>query len=507
MSDRFARRDILAIEAHGLTPGQVEAQLEIFEKGTFYYRLNRPCTVPDGIVPVSDSEASELVALYEREEAKGRILKFVPASGAASRMFKDWIVAWKESPDPGKAGKLLAGIPRYAFCADLDRAAARLGMHLPDLLAQKDVRTILDLILTPRGLNYSNLPKALLKFHDYPEGSRTALEEHLVEAALYARGRNGTARVHFTFSEEHMVLLEECLRKVQPGYEQRHGVRYQIGLSTQSPSTDTIAVDQANRIFRDEAGAPVFRPGGHGALIRNLEALQGDIVLVKNVDNIVPDRLKATTVRYKKILGGLLLRTQERIFGFLERLERGADGPLIGEAARFCERELCTFFPDRFSGMDPDSRRLFLIDRLGRPLRVCGIVRNEGEPGGGPFWVDEEDGTQSLQIIESAQVDFRSAEQKALWEAASYFNPVDLACAVRDRRGQPFDLERFIDRRAYFISFKSQDGRELKALEQPGLWNGAMARWNTIFMEVPIETFNPVKTIEDLLRPQHQPQA
>ena len=503
MPHQFSERDLQEIKTRGLTPEQVAGQLDIFSKGTFYYRLNRPCRVGDGIISVPEEEKSDLVALYEREESKGRMLKFVPASGAASRMFKDWHGVLAEGPDAGKGGKIIDDLQRYAFYRDLDGTAARQGMRLAELLAKKDIRTVLELILTPRGLNYANLPKALLKFHHYPDGKRTAIEEHLVEAALYAHDRSGTARIHFTVSEEHKALIEDILGDFKAGYEKRCGVTYEIGLSTQSSSTDTIAVDLGNRIFRDQTGVPVFRPGGHGALIRNLEALQGDIVLVKNIDNIVPDRLKTTTVQYKKILGGLLLRTQERIFGFLKKLSSGADSALIAEIVRFCEKDLGMLFPQQFAGLELQDRRDYLMNRLDRPLRVCGVVKNEGEPGGGPFWIDEEDGTQSLQIIESAQVDFRSNEQKAAWDTAGYFNPVDLACGVRDLQGKPFNLDHFIDKRAYFISEKSQSGRDLKALEYPGLWNGAMALWNTLFMEVPIETFNPVKTIEDLLRPQH----
>lgn len=505
MAYSFSERDRQQIETHGLTLEQVAEQLELFKKGTFYYSLSRPCTMGDGIAAVAEEEKPDLIAGFERERLKGRMIKLVPASGAASRMFRDWHLALEEGFTADVDKKIIEDIDRYAFSPDLDEVAARRGESLSALLAGGDLGTILDLILNPGGLNYSNLPKALLKFHRYPDRSRTSLEEHLVEAVHYARNGRGIAPVHFTVSEEHKTLIEDFIHTVRTEYEREYRVRFDIGISTQMNSTDTIAVDRDDRIFRDASGLPVFRPGGHGALLENLAALKGDIVLIKNIDNVVPDYLKAETVSYKKILGGLLLKVQSRIFAYLERLERGeADPALIAEIVRFCA-EIGVALPPEFEAVNPPAQIRILFEKLNRPIRVCGVVRNEGEPGGGPFWIDEDDGTQSLQIIESAQVDFRSEAQRKIWESATHFNPVDLACGVRDFRGDPFDLGRFIDRRACFISEKSQNGRALKALEWPGLWNGGMAFWITLFLEVPIETFNPVKTVEDLLRPQHQP--
>lgn len=506
MSFAFSEQDREQIEAHGLTTDQVEEQLELFKKGTFYYSLNRPCTREDGITTVAEEEKPGLIAEFEREQFRGWLIKFVPASGAASRMFKDWHVALEEGFAGNTGARVVENLDRYAFFPDLAEVAARRGRPLSALLAECDFRTILDLVLNPGGLNYSGLPKALLKFHRYPDRSRTSLEEHLVEAVHYVRNGRGIASVHFTVSEEHKALIEDFIRTVEAEYENRYGVRFDIGLSTQMGSTDTVAVDHDGRLFRDASGLLVFRPGGHGALLENLAALKGDIVLIKNIDNVVPDYLKPETVRYKKILGGLLLRVQSQIFAYLERLERGqADPALVAELVRFCS-QIGISLPLGFAAADPQAQSRILFEKLNRPIRVCGVVRNEGEPGGGPFWVDEADGTQSLQIIESAQVDFRSEAQRKIWESATYFNPVDLACGVRDFHGNPFDLGRFVDRRACFISEKSQNGRALKALEWPGLWNGSMAFWITLFLEVPIETFNPVKTVEDLLRPQHQPE-
>ncbi len=508
MSYNFCDRDRREIEAHGLTPDQVAQQLELLGKGSFHYRLNRPGAIRDGIVSIAESDKTDLIARYEREEQKGRMLKFVPASGAASRMFQDWHIAYCEGCSEASEEELFNSIHRYAFYKDLDEIVLRNGLSLLELIERRDLRSILEFILTPRGLNYANLPKALLKFHRYSDRHRTSLEEHLVEAALYVRDRARVARIHFTVSGEHQLLTANFIDTVKGKYEKQFGMTYEIGLSTQMSCTDTIAMGSANQLFRDESGALVFRPGGHGALIANLNALKGDIILIKNIDNVVPDHLKAITVLYKKILGGYLLKLQERIFDFLAFMEKRSVSPqLVEEVVRFCENELHVVFPLAFRSGDLYEKRRILIDRLNRPLRVCGVVKNEGEPGGGPFWVEENDGTQSMQIVESAQVDFGFETQRRIWQEAGYFNPVDLVCAVRDYRGEAFDLSRFVDCRTCLISEKSQSGRALKALEHPGLWNGAMALWNSVFVEVPVETFNPVKTIRDLLRQQHQAES
>jgi hypothetical protein len=329
----------------------------------------------------------------------------------------------------------------------------------------------------------------------------------MVEAALYVRNAEGICRIHCTVSEEHRSDVEDYFSRVRKYYEARYNVRFDFRLSTQLASTNTIAVDMENRPFRDSRGMLVFRPGGHGALLENLNAIDGDIIFLKNIDNVVPDRLKGITVRYKKILGGYLVKLQEEIFEYLRLLSsEEMDKKFLSKAASFCEERLNVVFPPGFDGVSDVERRHFIVDRLNRPLRVCGMVRNVGEPGGGPFWVEEEgDGTQSLQIVEEIQVDLRSERQKTIWRSATHFNPVDLVCGVRDYRSKKFDLSRFVNRKAVSITQKSEEGRDLRALELPGLWNGSMARWNTIFVEVPIETFNPVKTVDDLLREQHIP--
>jgi hypothetical protein len=347
------------------------------------------------------------------------------------------------------------------------------------------------------------LPKALIKFHRYPDAARASLEEHLVEAAVYARGNDGEARIHFTVSPEHEELIRAHIGHVRPRYE-RDGTSYNISFSIQKPSTDTIAVDRDNLPFRDENGRLVFRPGGHGALLANLQETGGDVLFIKNIDNVVPDALKAETYRYKQALGGLLVDLQNSIFTYVRALQHGRDTFDLGEIVTFTEQRLGVSIPSAIKQGSSQELRNYLLERLHRPLRVCGVVQNTGEPGGGPFWVKDTSGEMSRQIVESSQVDLMSDQQRKLWQSATHFNPVDLVCGIRDYQGQLFDLSRFVDPETGFISHKSKDGKELKALELPGLWNGAMAKWNTIFVEVPAITFNPVKTVFDLLRPEHQ---
>lgn len=500
--------DLRAIRERGIEEREVLRQLEIFKKGVSPVRLDRPATVGDGIVVVPADQCAELTALHDEAAYRGRMMKFVPASGAASRMFKDWHGCYRRGRfDSGdQEDSFLRDLPKFAFYDDLKEAMARNGRDLDCLIREQQCSDILECILTPKGLNYAWLPKALLKFHVYPDGSRTALEEHLVEAALHVRDGRGICRVHFTVSEEHESRFREEILRMQDRYERALGVRYEIDVSIQHPSTDTIAVSLENRPFHDREGRILFRPGGHGALLRNLNAVDGDIIFLKNIDNIVPDRLKALSVAYKKILGGYLVKLQAEIFRHLETL---ASGP-IGEGGlsaitRFVREKLLLDLPRDFDGRTSPERRALLFEKLNRPLRVCGMVKNEGEPGGGPFWVKGDDGTVTLQIIEEVQVDPKSETQRRILRSSTHFNPVDLVCGVRNYRGEKFDLECYVDWGAVSISEKSHEGQMLKALERPGLWNGSMARWNTVFVEVPLETFNPVKTVDDLLRPAHLP--
>jgi hypothetical protein len=504
----FTTEDICRVEAEGLSMEQVEQQMACLRRGTIPVRLNRPCRIGDGLIVIAAKEEARLVRAYDEEVKKGRIVKFVPASGAASRMFQSWYQVLDDGffPSPDQEDEFIADLSRYAFYPDLKAVMAGDGCDLSEFLLQKKCLNILTYILTAKGLDYGALPKALLKFHDYVEGNRTALEEHLTEAALYARDANRVCRLHFTVSPEHEVPVSDFLSRIRDSYGSRYGVTFEVGISTQQSSTNTIAVDLENRPFRGADDMLVFRPGGHGALLENLSRIDGDIITIKNIDNIVPDRIKGASVLYKKILGGYLIRLQDEIFHCLRRLsDIKIRTAVLKDAADFCKRRLPVALPPHFDSLSPGEKKDMLWNRLNRPLRVCGMVKNEGEPGGGPFWVDDGDGGQTLQIVESFQFDQSSDEQKAIWQSSTHFNPVDLVCGVKNFQGEKFALGQYVDHSAVSVSEKTEKGRSLKALELPGLWNGSMAFWNTVFVEVPIETFNPVKTVHDLLRPQHLP--
>jgi hypothetical protein len=503
----FAELDIGRIRKEGLTVHQVLKQIDLFKKGVFPVRLNRPCTINDGIITIPERDLNSITALHEEEARKGRMLKFVPASGAASRMFRDWYRYLEKSDFGSGEGKGFSGdLKKFAFFSDLRNVISRDGEHIENMIENKRYADILTYILTSKGLNYGNFPKAILKFHTYQDCSRTALEEHLVEASLYTKDAGHVCRVHLTVSEEHQEDVNRYLSRIKGDYEKDYDVKYDITLSTQKSSTNTIAVNLENYPFRDQQGSLVFRPGGHGALLENLNSIDGDIIYLKNIDNVVPDRLKPVTTLYKKALGGYLVFLQNNIFRFLHLMStKEPDKDVVADMIFFCKERLNIIMPPWFEASSLSEKCTLIYKKLNRPIRVCGMVKNEGEPGGGPFWVNEEDGTQSLQIIEESQIDLRSPEQKAIWSSATHFNPVDLVCGVRDYRSSKFDLHEFVDTNSYFISHKSERGRDLRALELPGLWNGAMAFWNTIFVEVPIETFNPVKTVNDLLRQQHMP--
>lgn len=513
--------DIEQIRAHGLSVDAVEKQIAIFEKGALYAELDRPCTVGDGIKRLPDEELPEYIRIYEHAVHSREVVKFVPASGAATRMFKSLLkvarehrpvqhasiseLAEKKEGDYAEVLDFMDHIDRFAFYDALRARMKYDGLDLEQLRQKGDYTDIIDYVLGPKGLGYAQTPKGLVLFHKYPEGARTAFEEHLVEAAEYVKDKNGKCRLHFTVSPEHRKGFESLMRRKGGDYENAYGARYDVGFSEQSPATDTIAVDMENRPFRDAGGRLLFRPGGHGALLDNLNGLGGDLVFIKNVDNVVPDRLKAETFRWKKALGGYLITVEKKIRRFQELLSADSvNDEDMEAAASFIRRELCVELPGDLGNADTGEKIAILRDRLDRPLRVCGMVPSTGEPGGGPFWVRHTGGNRSIQIVENAQIDPDSAEQQAVLKGLTHFNPVDIVASMRDRSGNPYDLHQYVDPEAVFISVKSRDGRELKALEHPGLWNGAMAGWNTIFIEVPLITFNPVKTVNDLLRDEHQ---
>jgi hypothetical protein len=501
--------DLRQIEEAGLSPDQVRAQIASLKKGVKPVKLNRPCTIGDGIIRLSEEEQEKMAALHDAAARKGRFMKFVPASGAASRMFIHWHQALTQGGfGETKRGKTFSGnLHKFAFFPDLKQAIASRGEDIEALLQGGEFHHILNYILTSRGLNYGRLPKALLKFHAYRDGrGRTPIEEHLVEAALHTADADQECRMHFTVSEEHLKAVSLFLKKIKKSYEEKLGVTLRTGLSSQSLSTCTVAWEGDN-LCRDRTGRLVLRPGGHGALLKNLHDLDGDIIFIKNIDNVVPDRLKPEVVLYKKVLGGYFISLEEGIFRRLRSLsEEETTIADIREAMLFCREKLNVALPSAIEGRPLAQQHRFIISCLNRPLRVCGMVKNEGEPGGGPFWIDAE-GEQSRQIVEYQQIDKDCEEQRAIWAAATHFNPVDLVCGVRNYQSQKFDLPLFADRAAVTLSEKIEQGKKITALEHPGLWNGAMAYWNTVFVDVPLATFNPVKTIEDLLRPQHLPES
>ncbi len=517
----FSKDDMAQISSRGLSHEAVLNQLEIFKRGPRYTHLIRPCTSGDGITTIDEHRRGLFENEADKSASQGRCMKFVPASGAATRMFKSPLRvlgrperATRETLNilekqgykaAAEVKTLMESIERCAFYPELKRVMASKGLDIDSSRKAGDFEPVLRHLVGPEGLDYGNLPKGLLLFHRYPDGSRTAFEEHLVESVDYAQDSRKHCRLHFTVSQEHMAGFRIIAEKASAEYGRSLTASFDIGFSTQSPDTDTIAVDMENRPFRLPDGGLLFRPGGHGALLGNLAALGGDIVYIKNIDNVVPDQLKEETGGWKKIICGLLVEIQRRAFGCLEKLLSGDHNK---ETIEFAEtlftEDLSGYTPEGFHTWTLDRKASFLIDALNRPIRVCGMVKNEGEPGGGPFWVKESDGRVSLQIIESAQVDPDSAEQQALLKQATHFNPVDLVCGLRDVHGRPFDLENFVDPDTALISKKSRDGKDLKALEHPGLWNGGMAGWLTVFVEVPLSTFNPVKTVNDLLRPSHQ---
>lgn len=448
MNSMFSQQDLEQLEAKGISVAKAEQQLDYFRTGFPALDIVAPASVKHGILAPTKKEQEEYIRIWEdylKEDHK--ILKFVPASGAASRMFKNLFQYLEDGEETAFIQEFLTHIDDFAF-----------GQELEGMTGQDAVRYLLE------NMHYGDLPKGLLLFHKYRDGARTPALEHMVEGALYA-ACNGVVRLHFTVSRQHLPLFRQHIAEHLQAFETKYGVRFDISFSEQLPSTDTIAANPDGTPFRDKEGKLLFRPGGHGALIENLNRQDADIVFIKNIDNVVPDRLKKDTVRYKQILAGVLVAEQKRVF---ERLQ---DPALTDE-----ERQ-----------------------RLNRPIRVCGVVKNTGEPGGGPFLVRDADGTVSRQILESSQI-----ADPALMAQSTHFNPVDLVCAIRDYEGNAFNLPDYVDPQTGFISQKSKDGKDLLALELPGLWNGAMAKWNTIFVEVPVSTFNPVKTVNDLLRPQHQ---
>lgn len=493
----------------GISEEKLNTQLNNFKTGFPFLKLAGAASPEKGItIPSTDEKRVYLAAWDQYLQGNGKVLKFVPASGAASRMFKDlfeFLDGESNTPNNTFIEKFFSNIKKFAFYKELDATLIdREGNSIGQLIAEGNYKIVVDYLLGDKGLSYGKLPKGLLKFHSYPKGPRTPLEEHLVEGALYAGGKTGDVNVHFTVSPEHKELFKTLFAEKQAEYASQYGVRYNVSFSEQKSSTDTVAANPDNTPFRTEDGKILFRPGGHGALIENLNDLDADIIFIKNIDNVVPDRLKPETVEYKKLIAGVLVTKQKQAFEYLKKLDSGRYvHSELEEMIHFLHDDLCLRNPE-LKDLEDAELAIYLKKKLNRPMRVCGMVKNVGEPGGGPFLAYNPDGTISPQILESSQIDTNNAEYVKMFKGGTHFNPVDLVCAVKDYKGNKFDLSKYVDPQTGFISNKSKNGKELKALELPGLWNGAMSDWNTIFVEVSLGTFNPVKTVNDLLREQHQ---
>ena len=492
----FTPADLAQLAAHGIPAAEAERQLRQLRAGQVWTRLARPCTVGDGIRAISVPRQALLVERFAIAAGEGRIARFVPASGAATRMFQP---LQAPAGDSRELKRFLTELEHFPFITDLVAVLARSGAELDAVRRAGDVPRLLAALLEPGGLDYARTPKGLLPFHHGNGAVRTAFVEHLAEAALLV-GAGNPARLHFTVSPEHRAQFIDQLAAWRGPLEQLYGCPLEVDFSVQQPATDTLALGPDGAALRDAEGRLLLRPGGHGALLANLAALDGDVVLIRNIDNVVPDARKADNLLWDRLLGGLLLELVDVQQALLELLRAN-----LGDAA--VRRWAAAFLRDELglALADPEPAAEQLLTLLDRPLRVCGMVQNSGEPGGGPFWVRGRDDSVSRQIVETSQVDRSDPEQAAMLAAATHFNPVDMACALRDGSGRPYALERFIEPAAAIVTTKVQNGQPLRVLEHPGLWNGAMAGWHTLFVELPESTFNPVKTLFDLLRPAHLP--
>jgi hypothetical protein len=481
------------IQERGSDFSLVAEQIENFKKGFPYLNIKKAAAIGDGIIELDEASLVNWIKVYEAKVTTKKVLKFVPASGAATRMFKELFAYLEDGNyDGNKAIQVFKkGLNEFAFYKTL--------VSKFDNMQTASVHQIVDELLSDKGMSYGSLPKGLLQFHKYGKESRTPIEEHLVEGAQYARSSGSKVNIHFTVSPNHLSRFEALINSVKSTYESAHGVSFEVTYSQQKNSTDTIAVDINNEPFIDSDGSILFRPAGHGALLENLNDLDADVIFIKNIDNVVPDQFRDDTLKYKKALAGILLNSQEEIFNLLNSDIENPD-----ELANTLKLKFSIDMGDQFTLLSKEEKTLKIKEKLNRPIRVCGMVKNTGEPGGGPFWVNELDGSFSLQIAETAQIDLDDVNTAAMLKNSTHFNPVDLICATKNHEGKKFDLLQYRDNDTGFITLKSKNGKELKAMELPGLWNGAMANWITLFVEVPISTFSPVKTVNDLLKTEHQ---
>lgn len=513
----FTEKDIKQLENKGLTVTKVESQLQLFKSGIPFINLKEAATIGKGILEISEEKKNYFISQFESKRDAIDIVKFVPASGAATRMFK-FLFQFLEDYNPNhgsinayinnnKANDMsifLVGLEKFPFYEQVLQKTKEAFTNYDKCSNSEKQLLFIKTMMEEDKANLSSYPKGLLPFHQYKDHNATAFEEHLFEAALYASS-NQKANLHFTISEAHKYKFDEEFKRIEEIVERKTNTAFEISFSYQKASTDTIAVTPQNKPFRNQDKQLLFRPSGHGALLENLNTLNFDIIFIKNIDNVVVFNFEEDVAEYKKMLAGILLNVQADAFQYLKDLENQTlNEDKIFEIAQFLSEQLNVKVNPEFEKFSNKYQREYLIEKLNRPIRVCGMVKNEGEPGGGPFWVKNENGTVSLQIVESAQIDQKNKHQKAILKNATHFNPVDLVCGVRNYKGEKFDLSQFVDPKTAFISMKTKTGKHLKALELPGLWNGSMANWNTIFVEVPLITFNPAKTVNDLLKTHHQ---
>jgi nicotinamide riboside kinase len=510
----FTERDLSHIKEKGITPQKVEQQIANFKRGNVVIKVREAATLKNGILTVSDAEKKRLIHLYQNKKEQLNILKFVPASGAATRMFKAFynfldefnpkeeeLEFYLERKNDPKLELFFSRMKELPFYEDGLEILKRKYPDFEALSEAKQQLLFVQVMLQKEGLGLGDYPKGLVPFHKYDGHQASAFEEHLWETAAF--GASGDlVRIHFTVAEDHREKFEKEAHRVKPEIEKETGKKFEITYSYQNPKTDTIAVTKENEPFRDENGELFFRPGGHGALIGNLNK-EADLVFIKNIDNVVIPKNRAILAEYKEMLAGKLLELREKTFRCLEQLEKELSQNDLEEMIDFLQKDLKTGLSINFEELSTEEKVTILKEKLNRPIRVCGMVRNEGEPGGGPFWVTHRDGQISLQIVESSQIDHENYQQSKIAQEATHFNPVDVVCSFKNYKGAKFDLHEFVDEETSFITGKTKGGKELKALELPGLWNGAMSNWISIFVEVPVETFNPVKTIADLLKPTH----
>ncbi len=505
-------QDRQQLKTHGISIRTFEQDLATLRHGVPFAQLQRPCVLNDGIQRVIPSDVPALLQHFEHARASGRITQFVPASGAATRMFRALQTCdlttestRVSASDRHVRKQFLSNLSKFAFYDDLVSALNGQGHQPGPLISEGDDRPLLDALLHSPGLNYASLPKGLLAFHKYAASTRTPIEEHLVDAVACAKDDRNQVRLHLTVSPEHREAIQHHIERACRRLSRRT-VKWNVSCSIQHPSTDTIAVTMDNQPFHDSRGNLLFRPAGHGVLLSNLHELGGDLVCIKNIDNVVHDHLKETTHHYRKVLGGFLVSMQDTLFAFLSQLEsESSSSAILSQITEWACHTLAMSLPEEWHTFTHTQQTRWLFTWLNRPLRVCGMVSSTGEPGGGPFWVAQKAGIGALQIVEQAQVDPDSPLQQDIFKASTHFNPVDLVCGVRNYQGHLFDLCQFIDPNAGWVAKKSHEGRACKALERSGLWNGAMAKWHSVFIEIPRHTFHPVKTLPDLLLPAHQP--